>query len=132
PNTRMVRAAMKGVPAAWDGIPGGPPYAEDQEDAVYVRDLGRAIQMLTMARNLPSRAYNISGGRAITRRELAEAVKRVYPDAQIDLLPGHPPGGRTYVGMDIGLIKQDLGWEPQYDINRGVAEWIDWLKTHPE
>jgi UDP-glucose 4-epimerase len=131
-NTRMIRAAMSGTPANWEGVLGGPPYAEDQDDALYIKDCARAIQMLTMARNLPSRAYNIGGGRAVTHRELADAVKRVYPDAQIDLPPGKPPHGRSYVGMDISLIKQDIGWDPQYDINRGVAEWIDWLKDHPE
>jgi UDP-glucose 4-epimerase len=131
-NTRMIRAVMSGTPANWEGVLGGPPYAQDQDDALYIKDCARAIQMLTMARNLPSRAYNIGGGRAVTHQELADAVKRVYPDAQIDLPPGKPPHGRSYVGMDISLIKQDIGWEPQYDINRGVAEWIDWLQDHPE
>jgi nucleoside-diphosphate-sugar epimerase len=128
----MIRGAMTGTPARWDGIPGGPPYEEDQDDPLYIKDCARGIQMLAMARNLPSRAYNIGGGRAVTHRELADAVRRVYPDAQIELLPGKPPHGRSYVGMDIGLIKQDIGWEPQYDVYRGVAEWIDWLKDHDE
>ncbi len=131
-NARMIRAGMNGTPATWDGIPGGPPYAEDQDDPLYIKDCARAIQMLTMARNLPSHAYNISGGRAVSYGELAEAVKGVYPNAQIDLLPGTPPRGHTYVGMDISRIKQDVGWEPQYNIDRGIGEWIDWLQTHPE
>lgn len=131
-NTRMIRAAMTGTRASWEGVPGGPPYAEDQDDALYIKDCARAIQMLTMARNLPSPAYNIGGGRGVTHQELADAVRRIYPDAQIDLLPGKPPHGRSYVAMDISRIRQDLGWEPAYDIERGMAEWIEWLRTHPE
>lgn len=131
-NTRMIRAAMTGQPVSWEGVPGGVPYAEDQADALYVKDCGRAIQLLTMARNLPSRAYNISGGRAVTYGALAQAVKNSYPGAEIDPQPGRPPHGKSYAGMDIGLIKQDLGWEPEYDINRGIAEWIEWLKKYPE
>lgn len=130
-NTRMIKAAMTGKPASWEGVLGGPPYADDQEDAMYVKDGARAIQMLTMARNLPSAAYNISGGRPVTHQGLADAIKRIYPNAEIDPLPGKSPRGRTYVGMDVTQIKQDIGWEPEYDINRGIAEWIDWLKTHP-
>jgi UDP-glucose 4-epimerase len=84
-----------------------------------------------MARNLSSRAYNIGGGRSVTYQELADAVKRVYPNAQIDLAPGRSPHARASGGMDISRIKQDVGWEPEYDIDRGVGEWIDWLKTHP-
>ncbi len=131
-NTRMIKAAMTSTPVSWEGIPGGAPYAEDQADALYVKDCGRAIAMLTTASKLPSRTYNVSGGRAVTYGELAGAVKRVYPNAQIDPQPGRPPHGKSYMGMDIGLIKHDLGWEPEYDINRGMAEWIDWLKIHPE
>lgn len=131
-NTRMIRAAMTGQPVSWEGIPGGVPYAEDQADALYVKDCGRAIQLLTMARNLPSTAYNISGGRAVTYGELAQAVKNVYPAAEIDPQPGRPPHGKSYAGMDISLIKQDLGWVPEYGINRGIAEWIEWLKKYPE
>lgn len=131
-NTRMIKAAMTNTPTTWEGVPGGQPYENDQGDALYVKDCGRAIAMLTMARNLPSRAYNISGGRAVSYKEQAEAVKRIYPNAEIQLLPGKPAQGRSYVGMDISRIKQDVGWEPQYDINRGMAEWIEWLKKYPE
>jgi len=131
-NTRMLRAAMTGTPVSWEGVLGGPPYAEHQEDALYIPECGRAIQMLTMGRNLPSRAYNISGGRPGTYQEMADAIKRVYPEAAIDPLPGKSPRGRSYIGMDISLIKRDVGWEPGYDINRGIAEWIDWLRKYPE
>lgn len=131
-NTRMIKAAMTGTKASWDNVLGGPPYAEDQNDALYVKDGARAIQMLTVARNLPSRAYNIGGGQAVTYQELADAIKEVYPEADIDPLPGKPPRGRSYINMNIGRIKQDVGWEPEYDVKRGMVEWIDWLKTHPE
>jgi len=131
-NTRMIKAAMTGTKASWDGVLGGPPYAEDQNDALYVKDGARAIQMLTTARNLPSPAYNIGGGAAVTNQELADSIKRIYPVGDIDPLPGKPPKGRSYINMDISRIERDIGWEPEYDINRGMAEWVDWLKTHPE
>ena len=94
---------------------GGPPYADDQNDALYVKDGARAIQMLTMARNLPSQAYNIGGGAAVTNQELADSIKRIYPFADIDPLPGPPPKGRSYINMDVTRITQDVGWEPAYD-----------------
>jgi nucleoside-diphosphate-sugar epimerase len=33
--------------------------------------------------------------------------------------------------MDLTAIRRDVGYEPQYDLERGVTEWIEWLKTHP-
>jgi nucleoside-diphosphate-sugar epimerase len=34
--------------------------------------------------------------------------------------------------MDITRIKEEVGYRPQYDIKRGVEEYIDWLRSHPE
>jgi UDP-glucose 4-epimerase len=34
--------------------------------------------------------------------------------------------------MDITRIKEEVGYRPQYDIKRGVEEYIDWLRNHPE
>jgi nucleoside-diphosphate-sugar epimerase len=34
--------------------------------------------------------------------------------------------------MDIIRIKEELGYRPEYDINRPIEEYIDWLRSHPE
>jgi nucleoside-diphosphate-sugar epimerase len=34
--------------------------------------------------------------------------------------------------MDITRIKEEVDYRPQYDIQRGVEEYIDWLRNHPE
>ena len=34
--------------------------------------------------------------------------------------------------MEITRIKEEVGYRPQYDIKRGVEEYIDWLRSHPE
>lgn len=131
-DTRMMKAAITGQPARWEGIPGGPPHEEDHSDFTYVKDGARAIQMLTMARKLPSRAYNISAGVTVSNRELANAVKAVNPNTQIDLLPGRSSHARPEWPMDISRLQRDLGWRPEYDVYKGVAEWIDWLRTHQD
>ena len=130
-NTRMIRAAMAGVPASYEGVPGGAPYEDDETDATYIKDCARAIALLTLARNLPSKAFNVGGGQTVTNRALAEAVKNVYPNAELALQPGRSRS-RGGMSMDLSAIRRDVGFEPQYDINRGIAEWIDWLKTNPE
>jgi len=127
---QMIRGAMAGTTANFKGVLGGPPYEDDETDAVFVRDGARGIAKLTIARNLPSRAYNIGGGHPVTNRQLAAAVKKVYPKADIPLQPGKSGRGRE-VSMDLTFIKRDIGYEPEYDIDRGMAEWIEWLKTNP-
>jgi nucleoside-diphosphate-sugar epimerase len=34
--------------------------------------------------------------------------------------------------MDITRIMNEVGYRPEYDVERGVAEYIDWLRKHPE
>jgi UDP-glucose 4-epimerase len=64
--------------------------------------------------------------------EFVEAVKAAVPDAQISLQPGRSPRHRPNAYMDITRIKEEVGYRPQYDIKRGVEEYIDWLRNHPE
>jgi UDP-glucose 4-epimerase len=130
-SLKMIRAAMAGRPATYEGVLGGPPREDDETDATFVRDGARAIAMLTLARKLPSRAYNISAGKLVTNQELAGAVKAVFPNAEIPLEPGTAQRRRGMT-MDPSFIKRDIGFEPEYDLQRGVAEWIDWLRTNPD
>src|SRR5262249_20459716 len=61
-NMQMIRGAMAGRPANFDDVLGGVPFEEGEVDALYVGDGARAIAQLTIARGLPSRAYNITSG----------------------------------------------------------------------
>jgi len=131
-DTRMLAAALTSGTARWDGIPGGPPHEEDHSDFTYVKDGARAILMLTQARRLPHRAYNISAGVTVPNTELAAAVRAVNPKVTIDLLPGRSSHARPEWPMDISLLQHDLSWKPEYDVRSGVAEWIDWLRTHKD
>ena len=46
---------------------------------------------------------------------------------------GHGPGHRPKNGyMDITRIKEELGYKPEYDVYRGVEEYIQWLRKYPE
>lgn len=132
PSSRMCHAAAKGVPADFKGSRGGVPYEEDEAGAFYVRDCAVAVQLLQMTDKLSHRIYNISSDGPIKYREFAAAVKKAAPSAQINLQPGHSPRRRPNTYMDVARIKEDVGYRPQYDLERGVAEYIDWLRKNPE
>ena len=130
-NTRMIKAALHNTPVDFSGVPGGEPYAEDANDATYITDLARGVALLTVAPTLNHRAYNIGGGVAVRNIDIMNAVKKVYPDAQLRLNPGHSPNARGDISMDLTRIKEDVGYAPEYSIDSGIAEWIEYLKTHP-
>lgn len=132
PSSRMCHAAVKGVPADFMGSRRGVPYEDDEAGAFYVKDCAMGIQLLQMADKLSHWIYNISGDRPITFREFAEVVKKLAPSTQISLQPRHSPRNRPNAYMDVTRIKEEVGYQPQYDLGWGVAEYIDWLRKHPE
>jgi UDP-glucose 4-epimerase len=48
------------------------------------------------------------------------------------LQPGRNPRHRPRAYMDITRLKESVGYRPQYDIERAVQEYIDWLRKYPE
>ena len=66
----------------------------------------------------------------LTNREVAAAVRRVVPDARIEL-----PEGRSQAGsgrgicLDISRLRQDTGYQPAYDTQSAVADYLAWLRA---
>jgi UDP-glucose 4-epimerase len=106
-----------------------PVYAEDSIDLCYVKDCGRAIALLQLADQLSHRTYNVASGRATINGEVIAAIKKVVPDAQIEL-PTGGSGQRSY--LDITRIQQDTGYRPAYDTERAAADYIAWLRAGNE
>ncbi|MBD3003276.1 MULTISPECIES: NAD(P)-dependent oxidoreductase [unclassified Streptomyces] len=124
----LVHAAVRGTEPDLSPLP-APAYAEDSLDLCYVKDAGRAIALLQLADRLNHRTYNVASGRATSNAEIIAAIKKVVPDARVDL----PTGGTTPPRhLDITRIRQDTGYEPAYDTERAVAEYIAWLRAGNE
>lgn len=86
----LIHAAARGTAPDLSHLM-GPAFAEDGIDLNYVPDTGRALALLQLADKLNHRTYNVGSGRATTNAQLIEAIKKVAPDAQVDL----PTGGDT-------------------------------------
>ena len=132
PTSRIIHAAAKNLPVNFSGARGGAPHQEDDTGAFSVKDCAKAIQMLQMADKLPERTFNISSERPLQYREFVEVVKKIAPAIQVDLPAGRGPRYRPNAYMDITRLKQSVGYQPQYTIERAVAEYIEWLRKHPE
>jgi UDP-glucose 4-epimerase len=102
-----------------------PPLASDAIDLCYVKDTGRALASLQLAPKLNHRTYNVGSGRATSNAEVLAAIRRVIPDASVDLPDGNsaPP-----VHLDITRLREDTGYQPHYDVYSATADYIDWLR----
>ena len=125
--SRLAHAAVKGE----EPILRGDIYEDDRSDFCYVKDCGRGVAMLQVAPSLNHKVYNIGGGRATSNKEFAEAIRKLVPDAKLPLKPGATTE-RSRPYMDISRIKEDVGYEPVWDLDAAMADYIGWLRNNPE
>lgn len=115
----------------------GEPYrlkqgGDQKDDFTYNKDSAQGIYLATVAQNPKSRVYNIGSGAGSTMRDLAAAVKRHLPKADIEIGPGLDflgVGYPAYSVYDITRATEELGYRPRYDIERGVEDYLASLKA---
>ena len=95
---------------------------------IYVDDVISAIIAALDAPSLPQDVYNVTGGSHLTLDQIAEAVRRVLPNAEIHLKPGPDPVDTVQGQFDISAIKRDLGFSPRYTLERGIETYYQWLR----
>jgi UDP-glucose 4-epimerase len=126
---RLLSAAIWGEDP--DLTPPRPPaYAEDAGDLCYVKDCGRAIALLMVAERLNHDTYNVSAGRLVRSREVVDAINAVVPGANITLPQGRNPDRSPDNHLDISRLRADTGFRPEYDVERAVPDYVDWLRRH--
>jgi UDP-glucose 4-epimerase len=124
----LVHAAARGT--APDLAPlYAPAHIEDAIDLCYAKDCGRAIALLQLADRLNHRTYNVASGRATSNAEIIAAIRKVVPDARVDL-PTRGTGQPLY--LDISRLQQDTGYRPAYDTDRAVGDYLAWLRAGHE
>ncbi|WP_405057404.1 NAD(P)-dependent oxidoreductase [Kribbella sp. NBC_01505] len=106
-------------------------YADDGGDFCYAADAGRAIALLTTAKTLPHRVYNVSSGTRSTNRQIAEALEAITPGLHLDLIPGRQSGPGADPYLDISRLATDTGFTPAFNVTTAVADYVTWRTTNP-
>jgi UDP-glucose 4-epimerase len=125
PAPQFVHAAATGTPVDLAGV-GGRLRAGDGVDLSYVADLGRATALLQCADRLSHRTYNVGSGRLTTNAEVIAAIQSVVPDFELALEPGTSVPS-SY--LDISRLRDDTGYEPEWDLQRSVADYIAYFRA---
>ena len=129
---QLVHAAARGTTPDFSALR-SPAYADDGFDMCYVKDGATAIARLQLAPRLRHRTYNIASGKVLTNREVAAAVRKLVPDARVELPEGRSPAGSGQgICLDISRLREDTGYQPAYDTERAVADYIAWLRDGHE
>jgi len=104
------------------------PQGGDQlNDAVYVGDVGRSVLCALKAERSDVWQFNIGTGRAWTPRDFLNAAAKLFPNHQIELGPGPSNLGRSkqsYCVFDISAARKHIDYEPAYDVEKGVRDYV--------
>jgi len=122
---QLIEKAMAGE--KWVMESGG----DQLNDAVYVGDVGRAVYLALKAAAPNEWIFNIGTGKASTPRDFLNAAAKLFPEHKIELGPGPSKLGRSkqsYCVFDISAAEKNLGYEPAYDVARGVRDYVATLE----
>ena len=115
----FVEAAMRGEAVSQEN------GADSPCDFTYVKDLARGLVLAAERGGLPEPIYNVTGGVLRTRGEFAEAVREAIPEADIQIGSGRNPTMHLRGPCALELAKRDLGFEPDFTVERGVRDWVE-------
>jgi UDP-glucose 4-epimerase len=130
---KQERHGAVGIPSmvienAYHGRPTRLPQgADERNDLIYNRDVARAIVLAGYAEGLEHRIFNISSGQLTTLPELAAILRERIPGVDVEIGPGldyMQTGKPSYCLFDISRARRELGYEPQYDLQRGVDDYL--------
>jgi UDP-glucose 4-epimerase len=118
---QLIEKAREG--ARWVISQGG----DQLNDAVYVGDVARSVYLALKAATPGEWTFNIGTGKAWTPREFLNAAAKLFPNHRIELGPGLSKLGRSkqsYCVFDISAAAKHIGYEPAYDVERGVRDYV--------
>lgn len=100
---------------------------EQRRHFIYIDDLaeGNLAALKAVGTN---RTYALASPQPVTINELAGLIKEILGDGIT--VKRRPSREDDYQGelLDIGLAREELGWEPEVDIREGVKRYIEWYK----
>ncbi|NNE42838.1 MAG: NAD-dependent epimerase/dehydratase family protein [Gemmatimonadetes bacterium] len=103
-------------------------------DYVYVKDVARAY--LRMGERMDDarvrgEAFNFSGEKPTSVLEMVQAIQKLMD--RTDLEPDIRNTARGEIKdqyLDASKARDRLDWTPDYDLESGLRETIDWYRTH--
>ncbi len=114
-----------------------PVYGDGKQvrDWLFVTDHCDAIRTV-LAKGRLGETYNVGGNSEKQNIEVVKAIcalldeRRPRPDgqpreSQITFVADRPGHDRRYA-IDASKLREELGWEPRYTFERGLAETVDW------
>ncbi len=103
--------------------------AEERRHFTFVKDAAQASLKALWTENNSHRVFNIAGGddSYVTLAIFHRIIKNLLPFAGEAIFKGK---GQDRGKVDISLARKELGYIPEYTLERGIQEDIDYFLPH--
>ncbi len=97
-------------------------------DLTNVKDVATAIYLAYSKPDLKQWVYNVSSGVLVSYKDIAMTIQKYLPSAKFEFRPGvqDNPLRPNRGPLDISRAKEELQFVPQYDLDRGMHDFIEW------
>lgn len=104
-------------------------HGEQQRDFVYVQDIVEGSIRARAAKE--SGIYNLGSGHARSFNELIDVLNHsLGTDFKPEYIENPHAHYQNYTQADLTQVRNNLGYEPRYPLETGVADYMKWL--YPE
>jgi dTDP-glucose 4,6-dehydratase len=99
---------------------------------IYADEHSRAVWM-ALVRGREGEVYNVGSGQEKTNLEVVRAVLHLLgkPESLITYVKDRPGHDRRYA-MDCSKIQREWGWQSEVEFGAGLAQTIEWYKSHQD
>lgn len=100
-------------------------------DFLYVKDCARGM-LMAMEKYYECDPLNLGSGVPTTIRELVETIVKHTPHtARLEWDTSRPVGNKIRL-MDMTKAQEKLGFYPEYSLDQGIKETIEWYLAHKD
>lgn len=119
--TIFINRLLKNMPPIINGD------GEQTRDFVYIEDIVNANMLALNAKGVPGQVFNIGTGENISVNKVAEVLKVALKKENIENIYGPPRLTDIRHGYpDISKAKKILGYNPNFPINVGLPNLVNW------
>jgi dTDP-glucose 4,6-dehydratase len=105
---------------------------QNRREWLHVVDHCRAIE-LVLESGREGETYNVGSGLEVSVEELADRILELTGKSHElkTTVPDRPGHDRRYL-LDSTKLRRELGWEPTWDFEAGLADTVRWYAAHRE
>jgi UDP-glucose 4-epimerase len=120
---QMIRSAIKGeaTKIRW---PYGP------AEILYGKDAAKGTILAVLKDKFKDELFHIGNGQMVGGDEIIDAVRKSFPESKIELIKANNPMPypESRIASDFSRSKEQLGYEPDYPIDKAMADYAATLK----